>query len=163
MAMEPGKYIAKIDSYKIDTKGQKNTPCLTVKFTVTETGQSVYWDAWLTEKTIDRVIKTLGDTKLLETKNFADLAKGSGLSKDQEVEIVVVNEEYNGKTYSKVDFVNVIGGGAMKSGLAEAEAISVLSGLNIDATIMAYEQKTGNKIEQSSPKTESFAADDIPF
>lgn len=168
MAMEPGKYIATVEDYGIGTSSEKKTPYLNVKFKIKETGMTVFWQQYLTSKTVDRLVDNLVETKLLQTKKFSDLAdgvRGNGLSTLTEVEITVVNEEYDKdgeiKTSSKVQWVNTIGGGGMKNTLAKAEAITTLAGLNLDATINASQVRTGVTIEE--PLVPGAGSEEVPF
>lgn len=165
--LEPGKYIATVEDYGIGQSKEKKTPSLDVKFKVKDTNQYVYWQAYLTVNTIERVTENLVECELLSSKNFNDVAKGTGINTQKEVQIVVVHEDYesNGekKVAVKVAFVNPFGSGVMKNVLAESEAISILAGLNIDAHIAAAVQKTGKEITPSVAAVPEVAPEEIPF
>lgn len=165
MTLAPGNYTAKVDNYGLAESGEKKTPYLNVRFMLSDTGETVYWNGWLTEKNASRVITSLTEAELLTTKNFMDLADGpasNGIDMNKECNIAVINESTDtGKIFAKVSFVNPLGGKAMQQGLAKSEAISKLAGLNLDAEIAAAEQTTGKKI--AKPVNNEFTADDIPF
>lgn len=170
MAVEPGKYLATVEDFGIGTSSKKGTPLLNVKFKLKETGNNVYWTQYLTANTMERVVQNLVETGLLATKRFSDLAEGvdgKGIATSVEVELVVINEEYEiteGKdkgqkrVAAKVEYVNKPGGLAMKGMLAKAEAITALAGLNLDAEILAAEQKTGVDVT-----AKDVTGDSVPF
>jgi len=175
MAIEPGNYVATVEDYGIGQSKGKGTPFINIKFKLKDSGLTVYWNGWLTEKTMDRNIESLIIAKLLRTPKVMDLAQGvagGGLSTTQECEISVINEEYtkdNGEvsTIAKVNFVNPLGGRKMSGVLDGAEAVTALQGLNLDAAVAAAKTKTGMDIlppDQVNPaqSAESFA-DDAPF
>ena len=163
--VQPNNYIATVDDYSIGKSAKKETPFLKIKFRIKDTGQNVFKDFYLTPNTIDRVIENLVGCGLLKTKRFSDLATGKssgGIDLEKEVEITVVNEEYEKdgevKTTSKVEWVNPVGGsGTMKGSLDKTEATSILSGLNIDAAILASRQKFN---VTDAPE---YERSDIPF
>jgi len=167
--MEPGNYVATAQDWAIGKSGNKQTPFLKVKFRLKDSGLNVYWDAWLTQNTIEKVTNDLTKTGLYQAKTFMDLADGKGgkgLSTTQEVELSVILEEWTTKdgeikSTPKVQWVNPIGGGAMKNTLAKAEAVTVLNGLNLDGAILAAQQKNGMPTKNGA--TTDFTADDIPF
>lgn len=171
--LEPGKYLATVEDFGIITSPTKGTPGLNVKFKIKDSGLNVYWTQYLTANTVERITENLVETGLLKTKKFSDLAEGAqggGMCLETEVELVVINEDYEKdgemKTVAKVEYVNVPGGRGMKNTLAKADAITALAGLNIDAEILAAEQKTGVNVGQKA-QTQAAGQDvdpaDIPF
>jgi hypothetical protein len=97
-----------VDGYLSHTKDGKEQ--IVVKFAIVggpHDGQSVDWTGFFTERTFDRTIQSLrycgwrGD----------DIADLTGVD-THEVEIVVEHNEYNGKVYPRVAWVNQIGGRA---------------------------------------------------
>ncbi len=173
--LEPGKYIGTVEDFAIRKSAEKGTPSLNVKFAVKGETKSVFWEKYITEGTVDHLADSLVESGLLNTKRFSDLSKGKdggGLKLNQEVEIVIFHEEYTNssgevKTSVKVRYVNAIGGGEMKGAIAEDEAISTLSGLNIDAAIMQSEVRTGKKVQieeqVADVVTPGVTSDDVPF
>lgn len=169
--LEPGKYLANVEEFGIIKSAQKGTPGLNVKFKLKDSGQNAYWTQWLTANTMERIVENLVETGLLKTKKFSDLAEGvngGGMCLDTEVEIVIVHEPYEKdgeqKVAVKVEFVNKPGSRGMQNTLAKADAVTALAGLNLDAEILAAQQKTGVKVEEkTAPADQNFTADDIPF
>lgn len=109
LLLPEAKYTAQaVDGYLSHTKDGKEQ--ITVKFAIVGgqyDGQSVDWTGFFTDKTFDRTIQSLrycgwqGD----------DIADLTGIDTN-EVEIVVQHNEYNGKVYPRVAWVNQIGGKA---------------------------------------------------
>ncbi len=159
MIKQEGRFIATVGSFALFKSPSKGTLGLKVQFNIKEPSETVYWDAWLTSNTQERVVENLIDTGLLETENFDDLAKGVGLSKTQEVEVVIVKESNDGKDYYKVNYVNPIGGKQIKGALAQDEAIIALKGLNLNDTIKLAAKKL-NKNPSPAP---GYAPSEIPF
>lgn len=164
--IEPGKYVATVEDYGIGQSKEKKTPSLKMKFKLKDTANYVFYEAYLTVNTVERVTENLVECELLSSKSFNDVIKGTGIKKEQEVEVVVVHESYesNGesKVAVKVAFVNPIAT-SMKNTLAESDAIAALAGLNLDAHIAAAVQKTGNEITPSVAAVPEVAEDSIPF
>lgn len=80
-------------------------------------GETISWFGYFTDKTQERTMQALrycgwqGD----------DVTNLDGIS-DQEVELVIEHETYEGKTRAKVKWVNRLGGGVtMKAPMAEAQ------------------------------------------
>lgn len=178
MNLEPGRYRAHIEDYGIRTVGEKNTPQMQIKFKEKEKGTAVYFQNFLTEGTTNsdyfkNLMDTLVETGALRTKKFTDIAKGlqgNALATDVELEIIVdferdqnnqVQTDDKGTPYVKVQFINNPNKSGMKGQLAEAEAINVLSGLNLDAHILQSEQRT--KATVVSDAGSNFSSDDVPF
>lgn len=176
MSIEPGRYKATIEDYGIKTVGDKKTPQMNIKFKTVESGLAVYFQNFLTAGTtgseyFTNLMNTLVETGALRTKKFTDIAKGvQGNAFDTSVELEIVcdyekNDDgstkvINGKSYVKVNFINNPDKSGMKGQIAEEEAITVLSGLNLDAHILQAEQRTGSSIQSNSPAVNS---DDVPF
>lgn len=178
MSIEPGRYRATIEDYAIKTVGEKNTPQMIVKFKTKENGLAVYFTNFLTEGTtksdyFKTLMDTLVETGTLRSKKFTDIAKGvkgGALATDVELEIIVdyerdqnndIQRDSNGNPYTKVNFINNPNRSGVKGQLAESEAITVLSGLNLDAHILESEQRTKATVGNSAHTDP--AKDDIPF
>lgn len=167
--LEPGNYVATVANYSI---GQFETgnkfPFVSIQFKLKDHAKSVFYKQALTVKTQGFTVETLVETGLLRTKKFSDIAKGvdgGALSTDTEVSLALAYDDSG--DYLNVQYINKIGGGAMKGALAASEAINVLAGagLSLDAEILASEQKTGIRIEVAPVNQvhEEVAADMIPF
>lgn len=156
MIKEAGRYIATVAQYGIAKSTGKGTLSLKVEFQIKEPNENVYWDAWITDNTKEKLVENLIETGLLETTDFSDLARGEGLSKTKEVEILVVGEENNGKTYFKVSYVNPIGGRQLKNSINTDEAVILLKGFGLNDQIKLAGKKLG-----ITPGV--FKTEDIPF
>lgn len=158
-----GTFKAKIVDYGLKKSEGKGTLGLNVKF-LTDEGVNYYWTAWLTEKTKERVLTNLVETKLLQTndmKDFANGPKSDALSMSQEVEIVVKGEEAsNGKTYYNVKWVNPVGSSSMKGVIETQEALNQLEELNLNDTLAQVMAELG--VNELTPKPE-YTSDEIPF
>jgi hypothetical protein len=75
-----------------------------------EQGRKITWLGYFSDKTADRTIEALRHCGLVGD----DLAAAVRGPLDQEVEIVVDHEIYDGKTRAKVQWVNAGGGGGFK-------------------------------------------------
>ena len=174
--LEPGRYIATVDDYGIRTVGEKNTAQLSIKFKTKEGGKSVFFQNFLTENTVKtdyfkNLMDTLVGAGVLKSKRFTDISKGKdfgALSTSVEVEIVVDHQrdengqlrvDKKGEPYVAVSFVNDPSRSGMKGKLAEAEAVTVLAGLNLDAHILEAQQRVGVTISEDLETN----TDDVPF
>lgn len=92
---------------------KNHNPQVVLNFEIIEgdyAGRRVAWFGYFTEKTSQRTVEALrycgftGD----------DLAAAVYMPLDQEVQIVIEHEEYNGKWSAKVAWVNRAGGGGFK-------------------------------------------------
>jgi hypothetical protein len=72
--------------------------------------------------------------------NIYDLS--SVVNSDNEVQLVIQHDEYNGKTNAKIAFVNRIGGLAMKDPMNEHDKQAFAKKMR--GSIAAWKQKTGN-------------------
>jgi len=111
----------------------------------------------------------------LRTAGFrgADLSDLSSLFRSEsnptpECEIVVVHEEYNGRTSAKVRFINSMGGLALSAPLDDAKAKAFASRMR--GAIAAYDQSAGSNPPRRSstkapPPDDGYQAsdDDVPF
>lgn len=176
MSIEAGRYKATIEDYGIKTVGEKKTPQMSIKFKTVENGQAVYFQNFLTAGTtgseyFTTLMNTLVGTGALRTSKFTDIAKGKdggAFATDVVLDIVVDSEkdehgnvqtDKNGNPYMKVAFINDPNSG-MKGQLAESEAITVLSGLNLDAHIIQASQRVGATVGQAAP---AIDGSDVPF
>ena|ERR1051326_2108102 len=133
-------------------------------------GPHITWFGYFTDDTWERTVESLrhcgwqGD----------DLSELSGL--DQEVSVVIENEEYKGKRYPKVRWVNAPGSGlALKEQLSPQEAKEFASSMRgrilqqrqsqgairrpATVTPMAAKRNTGAIPPEPPPHTD----DDMPF
>lgn len=97
-----GTHKAKVVDFEFGTANGKEQVALMFQITSGEhEGKSIAWFGYFTEKTAERTMESLRYCGW-HTDTLADL---SGVT-DNEVEIVVEDETYEGKTRSKVKWVN---------------------------------------------------------
>lgn len=123
---------------------------------------SLTWHGYFSEKTFDRTIQSLrycgwsGD----------DMTNLEGLDAN-EVDIVVEDEEYEGKTFAKVQWVNKPGGLQLKAPMAEEKAKAFAASMR--DKIRALDAATGTKPNGAKATAKPAAAkaaaatDDLPF
>lgn len=163
MEMQDGIYKGRARTWALAESPEKKTPEVAVEFEFTSPGfegQSSTWHGYLSEKAFDRTIESLricgwtGD----------DLADLAGLDTN-EVNLVVKNEEYNGKTYPKIQFVNRPGGLAVKEPMAPDKAKSFAASMR--SRIRAIDAANGRKAKPANGTRPSdgdaINPDDIPF
>lgn len=107
MKIEPGKYRAKIKDYKyVDGKGGK--PQAWVEFGLFQGPNFSYYGNLSTPEQKEYTVKnllTLGATQ----DNILDVAKGPAggvLDMDKEFELVIEDNEWQGKVSSRIKFIN---------------------------------------------------------
>ena len=98
--IEPGTYVATPVSAIYTLVGQNSTECVKVLFR-TDDGDEVMLDGWLTPKAAEHTFR-----KLRICGWRGDDVSAIEFDPEARVRIVVDHEEYNGKTYAKVTFVN---------------------------------------------------------
>jgi hypothetical protein len=77
-----------------------------------------------------------------------------------EADIVVRHEEYKGKTYARVAFVNPLPRLAIKEDLAQEEQAALLGAINQLVSSVPFDPETGELLERHDGSPE---ADDKPF
>lgn len=114
--IEPGTYTAR--ATEIDFGEASNgTPQIAVLFEAVDTGETITWYGYLTEKAAKYAVQALrtmgwqGDD--LSALDIGDI--------QEEVSIVVDTEEYDGQTRTKVKWVNRPGGLALKQRMEPAD------------------------------------------
>jgi hypothetical protein len=167
-----GKYVGRAHGYKFGTS-EKGTEFIAVEFSIEEgehAGARLSWRGFFTDATQQRTIESLrycgwaGD-------NITDL---EGLGKNL-VQLVIEPEEYNGKTYPRIQWVNRLGNLAVKNEMdagARASFAARMKGhvLGVDKSLAngtaAPARSSGNGAAPP-PSHQSddpgFGDDDIPF
>lgn len=167
MAIEAGRYTAKLKSYGITTLGEKKTPVWEMEFEPEGMSESVYFKIWLdakntapkTEKGKDSrfqtTLNTLRSMGAWTTLKITDFSKGTGsgvLRTDMVYSITVANQtkkdvvqvDKDGVPYVEVVWVNDPNSNK-KEMLAETDAITVMQGLDLgmnEAIAAQYEPPT---------------------
>lgn len=98
--LNPGTYKARAVSAALEKSAQKGTEQVNVTFR-TESGETIHWIGFFTEKTQARTIESL----MLCGWNGDDFATFAGVDKN-DVNIVVEHEMYEGKSRARVAWVN---------------------------------------------------------
>ena len=135
-------------------------------------GTNVEYIAWLSHAALDRSVKTLADVFGWDG-NLAALSQlvDSGPFVGRECEITVEDEEYNGKMYPKIKWLNKAGGGNSAKPLAKDAVAEMVAKLNATSMKLAAEPKDdGTKpAPKSVPKPpkdadlDVLADSEIPF
>lgn len=117
-----GKHEVGIRSTCLTKSGQKGTPCVAVVFE-DDIGETITYWGYLTDAALEYTMKSLAAMgwKAEDHDGRIDSLDGTDLLVGKKVEIVVDEEEYEGKVRSKVKFINEIGGGVGER-MAPAEA-----------------------------------------
>jgi hypothetical protein len=137
-------------------------------------GERLTWYGYFTDGTFDRTIESLRSCGWAGS----DLAEFQGdvlpQGFDQEVELVVKHEEYNGKVSARIAFINSGGGLAMKEALDATQARAFAA--RMKGRIVALDRSSGAPRQQqrrpasNGPPTPDEppggfdgGGDDIPF
>lgn len=160
--VKPGKYRAKAVEGQFSTVGSKETPAVGVRFEFMNDSklESIWHVMYLTntelkdgstvfQKTFE-VLTKLGFND--EKDVLSDGKFDQSYLSDKEMEIVIVLEEKDGKTYHSVQWVNELGG----SRLSSVPIQKVLGNLNLKAEMAAARARLG--IISTVKSTE-----DVPF
>lgn len=114
-------------------------------------GTSLTWYGYFTDAALPFTIKTL---RTLGWQG-SDLADLSGIDAN-EVELVVENEEYEGKNRTRVKFINAIGGLSMKEPLPADRAKAFAAAMK--GKILGVEQANGQRPQAAKSKPSSAPA-----
>jgi hypothetical protein len=121
--LNPGTYRGAAVEAALSTTS-RGTPQVAVRLRLVDPpGQTITWYGFLTDAAIDRTVESLRHMgwQGTDVRDFlAERPLPEGF--DQEVEIVVEHEEYEGKTQARVKWINSGGGLAVKNALTEQEA-----------------------------------------
>jgi hypothetical protein len=146
----PGEYTGKVTDYGI-SETKAGMPQVFIKFTFNENGKSLTWFGGLSsDKALDFSGKNLIRCGFRGT-DLTVLANGvaaNALNTNKDLQLVVENETYEGKTRTKIKFINEIGG--VQSKLDVAGAVQKLAGLNIAGRMIQLQQEMGANNGQSN-------------
>ena len=156
--MKAGMYDATIESYGISTT-KAGKPFVAVDFKTDE--GNIRWNGYLNEgMSTEITCKTLADLGY-KGKNLEPLADGEGLDTTRVYYLTVKEEEYNGKMYAKVAWINLEK--SASTFVAPKDLKGLLAGRDLSADLLMAQQETKR---DSVPKTEAptkFDDTDIPF
>lgn len=163
MQIENGTYKAKAKGWQL-SESSKGTPEVAVEFQLTHpelNNFTITWDGWLSDATFDRTVESLRHCGW-KGSDFNDL---TGLDTN-EVELVIENEPFEGKTYSRVKWVNAPGGGlAFRKAMDPGKTASFAAAMN--AKIKALEASKGQKkpapVQAKAPPIPEWTEKDVPF
>lgn len=137
MIEKTGYYIATVDEAVIAESQANGTPSVKFKLTVPDEG-TAYYDAWLTERALDRTIENL-ITVFEFDGDFTNLGQFAG----KECQIKIVTEEYEGKTRYKVAYLNPKDGGGIKA-MDETKAADLATRLSQRAGAIIRQKEKAN-------------------
>lgn len=159
-----GRYKAKAKEWGLGETNSGNIQ-VGVLFELTEPGaegQRIAWYGGFTEKGAPitfRALRTMGWVG----SDVTELDAPAAALNTNEVELVIEPETYEGKTTTKVKWVNEIGAGgvALKNRLSPEKKASFAA--DMKGRLLAFDQK--NKSSRSPPASHPAAKgfDDIPF
>lgn len=163
--MKTGRHSAKITDYSV-SESQAGDPMLQVrfKFKGNDDGSDCEWNwygSFKEGKAREITLKALvvmgfvGD----EFEKLCDGPVSNCLDMNKEVSIETGNEEYNGKTSYRINWVNEPGGGAMRDAMDKGKAKIKFGGMNLKAEMMSIRQGAPKPVATAAPVNPA----DIPF
>lgn len=171
--LKAGKYKAHVMDYGFKETKAKDGILANILFEVVDSDgalHDVYWQgSFKNDKAKEITLKALlvcglecNFSSAADYKRF-NQGKGSGcLDESRMIETHVINEEYEGKTYTKVQWVNEFGSGGIREKIAENDLIAKMPGLNLAGDIAVLKQKNPPKeIKNFAPKFDT--KENIPF
>lgn len=108
MAYKPGKYKARAVRGGMG-ESRNGTPQIGIEFAYEQDGveQKIWWIGFLTEKALKHTLEKLAVVEFTGDDAFPEGA----INTTKEVEIVIEEQVYEGKTQYKVAWINEVGGG----------------------------------------------------
>lgn len=140
MAIQDGTYRARAVGAALgETKGGKEQVAVEFELLTDDLtpGQRITWFGYFTEKTTARTIESLR----ICGWTGSDLTDLEGIGAN-EVELVVENEEWEGKTRAKVQWVNKAGGGLSLAAPLSADKAKAFAA-RMKGAVLAFDQAAG--------------------
>ena len=166
----PGKYKARVKNYGIKAvkSGEhKGEPAPTIAFELIETGEVVFWQgSFNLGKARDFTMTALsvcGLSSVNSLINLADGLPGGALDPSKEVEIDVINETYNDKTFAKVAWVNEVGGKGLEDLMPKATFAGYIQRMGLASSFIDASLKRGIDATRKQAPTPVEDGTDIPF
>lgn len=153
------KYVAQpLNPVVLAESKEKKTPYVVVNFLIAESGTTVTWRGFLTEKTQERTIEALRACGWTGT----DIASVT-FPPNAQVQIETETEEYEGKQHSKVKWVNAIRGPSTQGAMSEIEAKTFAA--KMKGAILAFDARNKSQAHKNVAQAAQTLAggDDIPF
>jgi len=175
--IEPGYYRAVATPISVEGGGEtyvqfgesskSATPQVVVNFEILEgpeTGRRIAWFGYFTEKTVARTVESL---RFCGFKGD-DLAGAVTQKLDQEVQIVVAHEDYEGKAQAKVRWVNRSGGDGFRMDKPMVGSALTKFAAQMRNAVKAVPEASGKRAEKPAARpaatgSQSPADDEIPF
>jgi hypothetical protein len=167
--IQDGRYQAKIVNYEIAlTKAGDPQVIVNFEFEYEGNPTRLRWYGSLKETQRERTIDTLilcglksNDLKVLATGVQDGITPALDLTR--EFQIVVENQDNNGKTFTKIRYVNASGASKFKN-VIPAEALTKIGALNLEGAIMARrQQKTQTSSAAPTASVATATAVDMDF
>ena len=159
-----GKYLTKPQSWGSGLN-KNGKPFAWVKF-----ANGAFYQGYFVDGAIEYTVKSLYIAGF-RGKTSQDLNNDKALNKNKEVEIVVEHEDYEGKTYSKVAWIN----DPNKRKVLDPADVKTLQGIDLRAYVSDLNNENPDSLNakdvknvQDSMKSNqnvdsNFTAEDIPF
>ena len=161
-------YAAKAKTWGLGTAGEKGTPEVAVEFEIVTPDadiRNITWHGYLTEATLERTVESLRNCGW----KGDDVSDGLPGLDTNEVSLVIEDEEYQGKTYAKVQWVNKKGGLALKAPMQQEQAKAFGASLRDKIRAIEAAKKAGQPKSSSAPSSPPPAGEkplsdaDVPF
>lgn len=149
-----GSYIAKIQNYGVSTD-KNGSPQILINFGFDVNGEQT-GGTWYGSLTSEKGKEITVDTLIrcgLRGNDVSLVGYGpdsNALDMNKELEIVVDEDHYEGKTYKKIKWVN-LPGSSLKT-VEASEAVALLKGLNLTGEVVARRQKQGIPAQEAIPQ-----------
>lgn len=132
-------------------ESKKGTMGMEVEFNFEEPSkgsmETLRWTGWLSENAIEKTMETLVDVLEFNGDDSVDensvLKNPTALNYNKKVKLVVELEDYNGKSYPKIKWVNNVSGSSFV-GVEPTIVKSKLDNLGFKAKFLAAKQKSGS-------------------
>lgn len=137
-----------------------NNPMVTIRFAC-EDGQKRSWNGSLNEGkareiTLDALIRC-GFTGS-DVSELTGGAESGLLDHSKELDLTIDAEEYNGKTFEKIKWINEVGGKGFKDAMKKEDAVKVFNGMNLKADLAARRAMQPKRVVNSANSD-----DDVSF
>lgn len=115
-----GTYLAEVKSHVLKEVGDNATPAINIALDLIKNVQTdepvtgtVYASLWLTDAALEFSMRTMTEALGWTGTDLSEI-NGTGMFAGKEVWVVLEEQEYEGKTQTKVKYVNKVGGQVQK-------------------------------------------------
>lgn len=162
-----GNFKGNVIDYGVN-ETKEGLPQVFIVFNVPELNKKMTWyGSFKSEQSREITVKAILNCGFTG-KSIADLAGGKEakvLDEHKELELNIDEQEYNGKVQERIQWINVPY--AVKNKLSKAEAISKMSGMNLEglmykirSEVPEYSQAQTKSIKQTQ---DEFSPGELPF